>query len=74
MAQLRPVSIPAVIKDMAGNFFAKILRDFDEAILMCMGPSKLIRFGSCCVSTPEFYIPDIVIIIIIVIVVIIIIY
>jgi hypothetical protein len=47
MAQLRPVSIPAVIKDMAGIFFAKTLRDFDEAILMCMGPSKLIRFGSC---------------------------
>ncbi len=42
MAQLRPVSIPAVINDMANIFFAKTLRDFDEAILMCMGPSKLI--------------------------------
>ena len=71
MAQLCPVSIPAVIKDMAGNFFAKTLRDFDEAILMCMGPSKLIRFGSFCISTPAFYIPVIVIIIIIVIIVII---
>jgi hypothetical protein len=37
---------------------------------MCMGPSKLIRFGSFCISTPEFYIPVIVIIIIIVIIVI----
>jgi hypothetical protein len=29
MAQLRPVSIPAVIKDMADKNFAKTLRDFD---------------------------------------------
>jgi hypothetical protein len=29
MAQLRPVSIPAVIKDMAGKNIAKTLRDFD---------------------------------------------
>jgi hypothetical protein len=29
MAQLRPMSIPAVIKDMADIFFAKTLRDFD---------------------------------------------
>ncbi len=29
MAPLRPVSLPAVIKDMADNFFAKTLRDFD---------------------------------------------
>jgi hypothetical protein len=29
MAQLRPVSIPAVIKDMAGKLFARTLRDFD---------------------------------------------
>jgi hypothetical protein len=71
MAQLRPVSIPAVTKDMADIFFAKTLRDFDEAILMCMGPLKLIRFGSFCISTPEFYIPVIVIIIIIAIFVII---
>ncbi len=41
--QLRPVSIPAVIKDMTDKFCAKTLRDFDEYILMCMGPSKLIR-------------------------------
>ncbi len=74
MAQLRPVSIPAVIKDMPDIFFAKTLRDLDEAILMCMGQSKLIRFGSCCISTPEFYIPVIVIIFIIVIIVIILIY
>jgi hypothetical protein len=71
MAQLHPVSIPAVIKDMVGKYFAKALRDFDEAILMCTGPSNLIRFGSCCISTPEFYIPVIVIITIIVIIVII---
>jgi hypothetical protein len=75
MAQLRPVSIPAVIKDMADKFCAKTLRDFDEAILMCMGPSILIRFGSfCSIRTPEFYIHVIVIIIIIVITVIITIY
>jgi hypothetical protein len=74
MAQLRPVSIPAVIKDIAGKFPAKTLRNFDEAILMCMGPSKLIRFGSYCISRPEFYIPVIIIIIIIVISVIITIY
>ena len=74
MAQLRPVSIPAVIKDIAGKFPAKTLRNFDEAILMCMGPSKLIRFGSFCISMPEIYIPVIVIIIIIVISVIITIY
>ncbi len=29
MAQLRPVSIPAVIKDMADKTFGKTLRDFD---------------------------------------------
>jgi len=29
MAQLRPVSVPAVIKDMAGKNFTKTLRDFD---------------------------------------------
>ncbi len=29
MAQLRPVSLPAVIKDMADKHFAKTLRDFD---------------------------------------------
>jgi hypothetical protein len=29
MAQLRPVSLPAVIKDMADEFFAITLRDFD---------------------------------------------
>ncbi len=30
---------------------------FDEAILMCMGPSKRIRFGSFCISTPEVFYP-----------------
>ncbi len=30
MAQLRPVSVPAVIKDMAGRNLAQTLRDFDR--------------------------------------------
>ena len=30
MAQLRPVSVPAVIKDMAGKNLAQTLRDFDR--------------------------------------------
>jgi hypothetical protein len=33
-----------------------------EAILMCMEPSILIRFGSCCISAPACNMPVIVII------------